>query len=271
MAETIIEHVYRLKGGEQLAVEYENPFLERREPIIVYCTDGVTRMKIGDGIHRYNELDWIEVDKDIISSDILVDDNSITNRNSTLQLYNFSEALANQIPHKDTNGKLVWKDICLRRDNDYNYTKLNITPQFGEILLVDTAREGLRIKCGDGVTPYSELSFVDDLYLKGFYKDGKFYVDRTYSTELLSTTNKLYVDLTSNTIYFYNGVSFVCTTNGSNTLPNASATSAGILKLYNTIGTNTDGTMTQAAITDELDDKVEIDVNLDEELLIFTN
>lgn len=59
MAETFIEHVYHLKGGEQIAVEYENPLLERREPIVVYCTDGATRMKIGDGVHKYNELSWI--------------------------------------------------------------------------------------------------------------------------------------------------------------------------------------------------------------------
>ena len=59
MAETIIEQVFRLKGGEEVAVEYQNPLLERREPIIVYCKDGITRMKIGDGVHRYNELDWI--------------------------------------------------------------------------------------------------------------------------------------------------------------------------------------------------------------------
>ena len=56
---TIIEHVYQLKGGEQVAVEYENPLLERREPIVVYCKDGITRMKIGDGVHRYNELSWL--------------------------------------------------------------------------------------------------------------------------------------------------------------------------------------------------------------------
>ena len=42
------------------------------------------------------------------------------------------------------------------------------------------------------------------------------------------------------------------------------------MKLYDTVGTNTDGTMTQKAITDELDDKVEIQLNKDEELLIFT-
>ena len=61
MAEQILEHVYRLKGGEQEAVERNNPFLERREPIVVYCKDGITRMKIGDGIHKYNELDWVKI------------------------------------------------------------------------------------------------------------------------------------------------------------------------------------------------------------------
>lgn len=59
MAETVIEHLYKLKGGEQEAVERNNPLLERREPIVVYCNDGITRMKIGDGVHRYNELSWI--------------------------------------------------------------------------------------------------------------------------------------------------------------------------------------------------------------------
>lgn len=49
------------------------------------------------------------------------------------------------------------------------------------------------------------------------------------------------------------------------------------MKLYSTTGENVDGTMTQKAITkelnsinDELDDKVEISLKKDEELLIFT-
>lgn len=62
MADQILEHVYKLKGGEEEAVERNNPFLERREPIVVYCKDGITRMKIGDGVHHYDELDWVKVD-----------------------------------------------------------------------------------------------------------------------------------------------------------------------------------------------------------------
>ena len=42
------------------------------------------------------------------------------------------------------------------------------------------------------------------------------------------------------------------------------------MKLYDTLGDHTDGTMTQKAITDELDDKVEVEINQDEELLVFS-
>lgn len=59
MYEEVIEHSYALKGGEEEVVERNNPMLLRREPIVVYCRDGVTRMKIGDGVHRYDELDWV--------------------------------------------------------------------------------------------------------------------------------------------------------------------------------------------------------------------
>lgn len=59
MAEQVIQHTYKLKGGEQAAVESANPLLKRREPCVVYCTDGVTRLKIGDGVHHYLDLNWV--------------------------------------------------------------------------------------------------------------------------------------------------------------------------------------------------------------------
>jgi hypothetical protein len=42
------------------------------------------------------------------------------------------------------------------------------------------------------------------------------------------------------------------------------------MKLYDSLGSNTDGTMTQKAITDELNEKVEVEINKDEELLVFS-
>lgn len=58
MADQILKHNYRLKGGKQKAVEQSNPLLDDREPIVVQCEDGITRIKIGDGVHTYNELPW---------------------------------------------------------------------------------------------------------------------------------------------------------------------------------------------------------------------
>ena len=59
MATQIINHTYRLKRGQQQAVERANPLLDSGEPIVVFCSDGKTRMTIGDGKHYYNELEFI--------------------------------------------------------------------------------------------------------------------------------------------------------------------------------------------------------------------
>ena len=57
---------------------------------------------------------------------------------------------------------------------------------------------------------------------------------------------------------------------GGERIPAASETILGIMKLYQTTGQNTDGTMSQKAITDELDDKFEVTLNIGEEMIIFT-
>ena len=52
--------------------------------------------------------------------------------------------------------------LRLRRDNDYNYEKIkdSFIPANGEICLVDTAKEGLRIICGNGVDKFGDLKFI---------------------------------------------------------------------------------------------------------------
>ena len=54
--------------------------------------------------------------------------------------------------------------LRLRRDNDYNYAKIkdSFIPANGEICLVDTAREGLRAVCGDGINTFGQLEFLND-------------------------------------------------------------------------------------------------------------
>jgi hypothetical protein len=167
-------------------------------------------------------------------------------------------------------------NIALRRDNDYNYKKIENTfiPENGEVCFVDVAGYGLRTKVGDGVSTFAQLSYADEtilqninsLIVKGYFYQGHFYYDAAHTTLLGGMIGRIYIDAVSSKIYTYNGVGYE-TPNGS--LPNATAELAGAVKLYDQVGQNTDGTMTQRAITNELNEKFEMDVIKEEEMVIF--
>ena len=160
----------------------------------------------------------------------------------------------------------------MRRDNDYNYAKVadKFIPANGEICLVDTARSGLRAVCGDGSTPFGGLEFIDNIFIKGYFKNGFFYEDIEETVLCKTNTNILYIDIATFKIYYFDGIQYQ-ELNRSDipTATMATNTTPGIMKLYSTTGQNEDGTMTQKAITDELDDKVEVTLNIEEELIIF--
>lgn len=160
--------------------------------------------------------------------------------------------------------------IKLRRDNDYNYNKVENTfiPKRGEVCLVDTARNGLRTKCGDGITPWGQLDYIDEYIVQGYYSNGNFYRDSQYTIQVQGANNKVYIDIKEHALYFYHEGNFISISNEKYEL--ATETQMGIMKLYQTIGQNTDGTMSQKAIADELDDKFEVTLNIGEEMLIFT-
>lgn len=162
--------------------------------------------------------------------------------------------------------------LRLRRDNYYNYEKIKDTfvPANGEICLVDTARDGLRAVCGDGIHTFSELDFIGELLVKGYYYNGNFYSDILHTQLINGSVIKVYIDLPKGGLYYFDG-EYYQSIGAEGPIPNASSTTSGIMKLYDEIGDNTDGTMTQKAISDELDDKVEISLNLEEETLIFSN
>lgn len=159
--------------------------------------------------------------------------------------------------------------LRLRRDNDYNYEKIKDTfvPANGEICLVDTARNGLRAVCGDGVTTFSKLNYLNDFIQYGYYHEGNFYEDPAFLIEVDSYTTRLYIDLKTSQLYYFNGKEYQKL---NANLELASEQLAGVMKLYSTTGDNEDGTMTQRAITKELGEKVELTINMDEEMIIFT-
>ena len=168
--------------------------------------------------------------------------------------------------------KVINTVIKLRRDNDYNYQKVGqkFVPAFGEVCFVDTARSGLRAVVGDGVTVFDNLKFADDIFVKAYFNkaDGKFYKSADFVEEEIGNTNRIYIDLNNpNHIYYYNGADYVVV--GAGELPTASAEVSGIMKLYNTKGNNVDGTISQFIFTQEINKKIEMDVNVEKETVIF--
>lgn len=162
--------------------------------------------------------------------------------------------------------------VILRRDNEFNFK--NITPKANEICIVDVAGQGIRVKIGDGNSIFTDLPYIDDyvlksvdnIVIKGYFYQDKFYADATHSELLDAVTGRIYIDSVSSKLYTFNGTEYE---SYKTSLPNATAEVAGIMKLYDAVGNNTDGTMTQRAITDELDEKVEMVIVKDEEMLIL--
>ncbi len=170
-------------------------------------------------------------------------------------------------------GRRIEATIRLRRDNDYNFEAIKDTfiPANGEVILIDTAKDGIRAKVGDGVSTYAELNFVDEdirnAVLQGYYDNGVFYKDSTKNTPFKNMINKVYIDKPHSKLYYFNGIEYIPITE---TLVTASSDMAGVMKLYNTTGYNIDGTMTQKSITDELDLRFKTNIDEDNELLVFT-
>lgn len=165
-------------------------------------------------------------------------------------------------------AKLINTTIKLRRDNDYNYSRVadSFIPMKGEPVLVDTEQYGLRFKIGDGVTPYGALAYADynnNVVLLGYYLNSKFYTDSTYTVELEKSESKLYIDKNARAVYIWNGENYIPLS------PEATETVAGMMKLYQTSGNNTDGTMSQKVITEGVNAiKFELDEQ-DKECLVL--
>jgi hypothetical protein len=166
--------------------------------------------------------------------------------------------------------------IALRRDNDYNYKKIENTfiPINGEVCLVDVAGYGLRAKVGNGISTFAQLPYADEailqninnLIVKGYFYQGKFYTDASHTELIEGAMGRIYIDSITSKLYTYNGINYETQ---SSSLPNATAETAGAVKLYDQVGQNIDGTMTQRAITNELNEKFEMDVVEDEEMVVF--
>ena len=163
--------------------------------------------------------------------------------------------------------------IQLRRDNDFNYEKVknSFIPANGEVVLVDTAKDGLRAKVGNGYSTYAQLDYTDadlrNTVLHGYIYSNVFYRDIQHTNPMTGMINKIYIDDAQRKLYFFDGTDYITI---QDTFVTASAETPGAVKLYGTTGQNTDGTMTQKAITDELDLRYKATIDSNNELLVFS-
>jgi len=79
--------------------------------------------------------------------------------------------------------------------------------------------------------------------------------------------NKIYIDDSARKVYYFDGTNYICI---QDHFVNATSDIPGIVKLYNETGYNIDGTMTQKAITDELDLRYKAEIDSNNELLVFS-
>lgn len=157
-------------------------------------------------------------------------------------------------------GVTAWKELPttkIRRDNSYNYSA-DYIPANSEICLVDTPESGLRVKVGNGVATFEELTYSDTIIIMGYYADGQFYSDMQKTIVIDPLINKFYIDLASTKLYIYDGNSYIT---ASVTISNATEEVAGIMKLYKSTGDNEDGTMTQKSITTEIGKKMRASID----------
>lgn len=165
-------------------------------------------------------------------------------------------------------AKVINTVIKLRYDQDYNYQRVGNTfiPAKGEVCLVNTSNSGLRALVGDGQKTYNQLDYVDYIFFRGYFDGKVFWKEEEFVNELEKNINKIYIALNSNNdLYIYNGENYEKLYN----LPYANSKTAGVVKLYDEVGNNTDGSMTQRAITEELEKKVE--TSIEGETIFFIN
>ena len=84
----------------------------------------------------------------------------------------------------------------------------------------------------------------DEFILSGYYLNGQFYTDASYTALLEKNNNCLYIDKNTNCGYIWDGTQYKSLT------PEATEKLIGAMKLYQTHGKNIDGTMSQKVITE---------------------
>ena len=126
----LVNQKFKFKRGQQLAIERVNPLLDAGEPLVVFCLDGKTRLKIGDGVTYYKDLAFIggETETEILTYSSKL---KFPNPPSKDQLYYLYKAANEATLYRWNSNKLIYEAL-----DDY---EANLTIDDIEILSGGTA------------------------------------------------------------------------------------------------------------------------------------
>ena len=124
MATKIISMTYQLKRGAEAAIEAANPILASGEPIIVFCPNNVTKIKVGDGSTPYRLLPFVggtvsyDGDGDIVN--VVVDSELSLTSTNPVQNKIITKALNDKANKSDLENKVDKLDGMGLSTNDYS-------------------------------------------------------------------------------------------------------------------------------------------------------
>lgn len=116
MSTQLVNHIYRLKRGTEEAIFEANPILGPGEPVAVFCDNGVTRLKIGDGKRTYTDLPFINQENDESLRLLLQEVSSLRKEidNAGDSVYILTRAAVNAVDDKSLSDRI--SKAILRRN-----------------------------------------------------------------------------------------------------------------------------------------------------------
>ena len=138
--------------------------------------------------------------------------------------------------------------LRLRKDSENNFNRSNIILQDGELAIVSTPFSGTKIKIGDGQHRFDELNYDTlGLLVEGFKHSDIEFAFTDNSTIVDPHDHLLFIDRNTGFMYYWNNNNSRYEYVNKNELATNSV--AGISKLYDDFGDNTDGSITQATLS----------------------
>lgn len=135
----------------------------------------------------------------------------------------------------------------------------------------DTQKLYLASKGNDDLVAWNELG---RFLIHGYYYKEVFYEDNEHLIKIEPNLYTIYIDDSNESplMFIYNkkygeeDYHYICM-NGY--VDQASETTSGIARLYNSLGNNTNGSCTQKIISEELNRKVSVEIDAEQSCLIF--